>query len=968
MLNISSRKKIAERVGESLEKSPKQVENIKENDIDKKILEIKALTSRLLELPLDIRQTIKTKDILIKWNWNVVDKNLMSLIDEDLALELRYEYFPDYIEKDEYNEIVNRLQALLSIEDVRKKYSELSSSLKTDYIKLIKLIKTYEKWVLITDEKEELTVNWKLKKQKKVMNLDEANKNAVARQVIRLLNIFKDVIEQEIQNIHNNVSSDWRDYKKTDEKAIYRLGKQLEECNNTINRLIATNHEVAIQMRLDEIKQDSAIISRSKNIKKNRVYKNIWDAFVEVESRKKVIYWDDSWDNYILAALRNWQNVELLWPTWTGKTKLAIHAATVFAWKPPIIISGWPWVYRSTFYWSAKDLWKRNLGTVIQCIVEDRILIIDEDNRIDPRQMAEIKYILWLKPGDKFTHPDTWEEFIIPRHFALMVTRNEKDKHHWDRFDLPPEYRREFTHWSFEIDYYTPDEMYDHFLLPKLLNDDWSISLSKEEIGWDIKKNQSSPLLALTLAAKDIQEQYKQTKLKNAVFESGYLIDVLNQWKEVRFKKMKDWNSITFLQFLETKLLEFVKRPIWNQDRKIIIQILINHWFYKWYSRDKFVTVKDWEVFTEAEFKWLEPTLKIQLFKNPINKTLSPREVALLDPFFKREIKIPPHPLENEINEFVSWYQDFCENNTLKPIVITPHNFDTQKKNIIESIKKKIDDSNINNWQITKSIIDQIPQNDTIKFIEQLKKIVDKLDFGNPLKWKERNIWQQSIPNNTTPWTKWKIDIQENNSLAEEIEDLRSLNEDIMKIQEIANFATSYSNNTIANEIINNWYNWLIKNRDHLLIVACINGITNIVDALLNFWANPFILRLSSNSTELNQKIRRLLTNRADLIKKTMHEIWWGNEEHITKYTQNIDSKDGDGNTLIIQNAKKFSIFKKEIWIDQIEELLKLWVSMSEKNNSNETIFDIAKQINNPRLTKILDKEKERREKIRCLI
>ena len=115
--------------------------------------------------------------------------------------------------------------------------------------------------------------------------------------------------------------------------------------------------------------------------------------------------------------------------------------------------------------------------------MEDRVLIIDEDNRIDPRQMAEIKYILGLKPGDTFIHPDTGETFIIPRHFAVIVTRNEKDKHHTDRFDLPPEYRREFTHGSFEIDYYTPDELYDHFLLPKLLDEDGSIGLSLEEVG-----------------------------------------------------------------------------------------------------------------------------------------------------------------------------------------------------------------------------------------------------------------------------------------------------------------------------------------------------------------------------------------------------------------------------------------------------------------------------------------------------
>lgn len=532
MTNLLSRIRVVENIKKSLPADNPETSKSPGNT-SKKVMEARALISRLLEMPSWIKDTLKSKDIFIHWNWNVVDSRLASLIDDDLALELRYEYSQDALEKDEYNEIIKRLQELLKVKEVEEEYGEIFKEIRWNYMKLIKLIHAYNSWELSVKEKSE--IDWKIRKNK--VKLDEPNKNAIARQIIRILNTFKTLIEQEIQNIHNHVSSDWRDYKKSDENAILSLNKKFEECAIIIDRLKATNYEVAIQMRLDEIKQDSAIIKRSKKIKKSKLAKIIWDAYVEVPSRQKVIYWDDSGDNYILAALRNGQNVELLWPTWTGKTKLAIHAASVFVGKQPIVVSWWPWVYRSTFYWSAKDLWKRNLWAVIQCFVEDRVLIIDEDNRIDPRQMAEIKYILWLKPWDKFTHPDTWEEFIVPPHFAIIATRNEKDKHHTDRFDLPPEYRREFTHWSFEIDYYSPNELYDHFLLPKLLSDDWSINLSEEEIGWDEKKNYMSPLLALSKAAKEIQDQYKDHKLKNAVFESGYLIDILNQWKEIRFKK-----------------------------------------------------------------------------------------------------------------------------------------------------------------------------------------------------------------------------------------------------------------------------------------------------------------------------------------------------------------------------------------------------------------------------------------------
>jgi hypothetical protein len=53
-------------------------------------------------------------------------------------------------------------------------------------------------------------------------------------------------------------------------------------------------------------------------------------------------------------------------------------------------------------------------------------LYIDEDNRIDPRQMAEIKFLLGLKSGDLYEHPETKEKIVIPPHFRVMVSRNEK--------------------------------------------------------------------------------------------------------------------------------------------------------------------------------------------------------------------------------------------------------------------------------------------------------------------------------------------------------------------------------------------------------------------------------------------------------------------------------------------------------------------------------------------------------------
>ncbi len=114
------------------------------------------------------------------------------------------------------------------------------------------------------------------------------------------------------------------------------------------------------------------------------------------------------------------------------------------------------------------------------------------------------------------------------------------------------------------------------------------------------------------------------------------------------------------------------------------------------------------EIFTDIEFKQMEVTLKTTIFKKALNRTLSPREVALLDPFHKREIKIPPHPLENEINEFVSWYQEFSEKNAMKPLVITPHTFEAKKQDIVAAIKMKIDKDKMHNGEMMKAIMDSM--------------------------------------------------------------------------------------------------------------------------------------------------------------------------------------------------------------------------------------------------------------------
>lgn len=682
-------------------------------DIALEVAQVKALILRFLNYnwSLDIWWTQKLHDYV----WNL----LSGIIDEDLFWDIQSQN--ETQEQKELKDIIAQVKEKLWNSDIYSSYNDYKKDISGYYRKLLKLMKYYSSGKITSFQNN----------KKQEIPLNDLQKNTLARQIIRLLELFKFEMEEQIQNIHNQVAAKKRDYTQTDKQALETLHKKLKECNNSITQLVANNYEVAIQLRIDQVIEDSKILKRQ-NLSNSKNGKKWGLGYLETRSRMELIYGNETSNNYVLACLRGWQNVEFFGPTGTGKTKLAIHAAKSFSSKDPVVVPGWLWVNKTTFYGSSKDLGKRNPWALIKCLEEDRILIIDEDNAIDPRQMKEIKYILWLKSGDVFIHPDTGDKYIVPPHFRVVVTRNEKGKHHTDRFDLPVEYRREFTHGSFEIDYYTPAEAYERFLIPKLINADGSIDLSLEEVGWDINTpGNTSPVLALVKAAKEIQIEFKNHKLTNSVFESGYMIEVLDQFKEMRFKSKSDGSKIEFLEYLEQKLVEFIKRPIGNKDRKILIQKLYEQWFFRGYKNEVFQTPGEWFVFTDDEFNTLTSGERSphgnKLFKSPSGNTLSPREVALLDPFHQREIKEPVHPLKAEIDHFSSLYKAFCTELWVRPVSYSHHSFESAKWAIIASIKNILDEKNINNAPTLKMMLDTFVKLDIHNFIEKLLKLLQTI-------------------------------------------------------------------------------------------------------------------------------------------------------------------------------------------------------------------------------------------------
>lgn len=630
--------------------------------------------------------------------------DIFQMLDSDLQKEIQDETSPE-------NRILEEKESLLEeLEKWAPESFELFQKEKKRYKRMRIFLKIYEDRVY------------------KWTPLDEESKNQVGRQLIIELKHFQKLFQNLIQAAHNSVAGSSRGYTESDSAILTLYSNILSEIKRTMWNLFVDNYEIAIQARKDELKHTAQKLKGT-----SKKEGEFGSKYVTPASREKIIYGDESAGNYILAALRNGSNVELLGPTGTGKTRLAMEVCEQFSGKKPYILSGGPGVSRRDFYGSPTGLNTRNAGAIETCIKEDKVLIIDEDNRIDPRQIAEIKLLLGLKSGDTFTHPDTGEVFKIPAHFCVMVTRNEKGKHHTDRYDLPPDYRREFTHGSFEIGYYTPAEMYDSFLLPKLINDDGSISLSREEIGGNAVSGEYSPLLSLVKASEVIQKAYQENKLRNAVFESGYLIDFFEQWKEIRFKRKVDGSTIAFIEYMEAKLLEFLKRPIGNPDRWEILKTLLSYGFFAHTHYDVFRTENEGSMMAQNDFENAQKN-NSTVFQAPSGTSLSADEVALLDPFGMRKIVIPEHPEEQKIQDFAKSLRNICSQYGLAPLTLTGKNID--KKETRQAIIKKLTEAAQKMWvgniSILQSTFEQGIGKKTRDFIDSLILSTSRISLYQP--------------------------------------------------------------------------------------------------------------------------------------------------------------------------------------------------------------------------------------------
>jgi len=640
------------------------------DEIKLSLLELRALVARLRVLP---SMDKKTKD-------PAISPNVKTVLDGDLLQELAHEMDPEQGVHSEILETKKRIRELLNNSKVHDEYKNLFNGISVEITKSKELLDLYQG-----------------------NTLSDLERIAVVRQLSRLLANLVSWCDDEEQNIHNQVTRERRGYKPSDTRILSKLKNYRNKCQETLDSIKSTDVEAQIQLRIDQINLDRNTLNRRvpKDIKE-RSKGRAGNGYIVTESRQKILFGsEESPEQSIISALRKNHNVECFGPTGTGKTKLVEHAAMVFSGKKPIIVSGNPGVSNYHFFGKPVGLDKRDDGAAVKCMKEGRVLIIDEDNRIDPNVLASVKYLLGLRSGDVYLHPETGEEITIKPGFGIIVTRNEKGKHHKDRFELPPDYRREFIA-SFEIGYFTKEEMYDRFLLPKLCNDDGSMSLSENDVGGKFSDpNKRSPLLSLTIGAEKIQELYARNEMTDGVMESGWLISLFDEWQEQHLR-----TNCTFLNYLETRLLEFIKRPIGNPNRKKIIEVFTEQGFFQGKTADLFKP-------KEGELPITDPELNVLMKKaNNVFKPGNPgdildsRAVALLDPFESRNVKVSPHPKEEEIEAFKTKYYDLCMKLGIRAVGFSPHNFQQKIPAIVKVLSDHLNRNQVPNKELIMSVID----------------------------------------------------------------------------------------------------------------------------------------------------------------------------------------------------------------------------------------------------------------------
>ena len=222
--------------------------------------------------------------------------------------------------------------------------------------------------------------------------------------------------------------------------------------------------------QVGKIKQIQSLIAKEENKKTELLQSRetatahrLWDlkryrkdledkGFITFPSRQKII-------DEVIEKLVMWENVLLSWPTWTGKTVLAIKALeslnigySDISWKTladdikaynsgkkekswvvddfAMILSGHSWITASEFIAKPALKWQiettTELWKLLKAFVDWKVPVIDEIDLIPNDVLMRVKHLFTLKPWSEYSPQEDGNGIFTLNSTWIIATANIK--------------------------------------------------------------------------------------------------------------------------------------------------------------------------------------------------------------------------------------------------------------------------------------------------------------------------------------------------------------------------------------------------------------------------------------------------------------------------------------------------------------------------------------------------------------
>lgn len=439
------------------------------------------------------------------------------------------------------------------------------------------------------------------------------------------------------------------------------------------------SHKVLTPTQVGKIKQIQALIEKEESKKakllqsrETATVHRLWDlkryrkeleakGFITFPSRQKII-------DEVIEKLVMWENVLLSWPTWTGKTVLAIKALeslnigySDISWKTladdikaynsgkkekswvvdefAMILSGHSWITASEFIAKPALKWQiettTELWKLLKAFVEWKVPIIDEIDLIPNDVLMRVKHLFTLKPWSEYAPQEDGNKRYTLNSTWIIATANIKSEKHPDREELDPAIVRLFK-WV-QVPYLTEDESYDLALANLMEKEGFIYDLAKESL-W-----KEWILFNLVKSLKEIEDNYlwkwnwETINLwwsdKSWIYLQKAILEIWN------FASMFKWfkeSWLWFNQFIKTKVVEFVSNWAYpTTDRLLLIRIFSLNWLLL--SRDIWLLTERIVDISREDLMWSLMSDN-DIFSEWDTKFIDSYELANLDPYWKRNL------------------------------------------------------------------------------------------------------------------------------------------------------------------------------------------------------------------------------------------------------------------------------------------------------------------------------------------